>query len=193
MTYSVNTQSRTNTASATAGSEEDSLATRTQRPSQMGPVCFYFCFQPLFGIPSQQRDYFSSLQNNGSRGGGTPPHWPRPPRHTPHRRGQLDTRRPPTASHSQLHGPISRPLVPQTRPYCNSSHRQPHHATKHTSPASNRMLIATLAQSLVPSGLYRRKQASCLGSPAATQLPPRAKTSRRPLSPYPHVYPSWGL
>lgn len=82
MTYSANTQSRTNTASATASSEEGSLATRTQHPSQMGPVSFYFCFQPLFGIPSQQTDYFSSLQNNGSWGGGTPTHWPRPPRHT---------------------------------------------------------------------------------------------------------------
>lgn len=138
MTYSVNTQSRTNTASATAGSEEDSLATRTQRPSQMGPVCFYFCFQPLFGIPSQQTDYFSSLQNNGSRGGGTPPHWHRPPRHTPRAEVSLtpgDPQQPSTVSY------MVQSLIPWllkcTHTATHSSHRQPHHATKHTSPASN--------------------------------------------------------
>lgn len=42
-----------NTASAADGSEEASRSTRTRCPSQtQSPTCFYFCFQPLFGIPS---------------------------------------------------------------------------------------------------------------------------------------------
>lgn len=67
---SANTESQANTASAADGSEEASLSSRTQRPSQTEPDVFLFLLSTLVWHPQLTDGYFSSLQNHGASGKG---------------------------------------------------------------------------------------------------------------------------